>query len=405
MSDTIVLAYSGGLDTSVALRWLSQEYGADVIAVLVDVGQGIDLETVHRRAAQAGAADVVVIDAKEEFAREFVLPVLQAGALYEGRYPLVSALSRPLISRHLVAVARERGAGAIAHGCTGKGNDQVRFETAVAALAPDLAVLAPVRDWGMTREQEIAYAQQHGIEVPVKSGAAYSIDHNLWGRSIEAGPLEDPWFAPPAEAFALTMAPERAMAAPQEVIVTFEHGVPVAIDGEPLDLVRLIGRAAALAGAHGVGRVDMIENRLVGIKSREIYEVPSAALLMTAYAGVAELTVERDLAHTQAELAGRYATLIYNGLWFSPLRAAFEAFAAEAAVPVTGEARVRLYRGSCAVVGRRAPASLYDHGLATYEQGDSYQHGAAAGFIHVWALPTKTWAAASGVSVGQTVEV
>jgi argininosuccinate synthase len=405
MSDTIVLAYSGGLDTSVALRWLSQEYGADVVAVLVDVGQGIDVETVNRRAEQAGAADVRVIDARDEFAREFVLPVLQAGALYEGRYPLVSALSRPLISRHLVAVAREHGAGAVAHGCTGKGNDQVRFETAVAALAPDLAVLAPVRDWGMTREQEIAYAQEHGIEVPVKSGAAYSIDHNLWGRSIEAGPLEDPWFAPPAEAFALTMAPERAMAAPQEVVVAFERGVPVAIDGEPLDLVRLIGRAAALAGAHGVGRVDMIENRLVGIKSREIYEVPAAALLMTAYAGVAELTVERDLAHTQAELAGRYASLVYNGLWYSPLRAALEAFMAEAAAPVTGEARVKLYRGSCAVVGRRAPASLYDHGLATYEQGDSYQHGAAAGFIHVWALPTKTWAAASGVSGGQPVEV
>ena len=405
MSEPIVLAYSGGLDTSVALRWLSLEYGADVIAVLVDVGQGIDIEAVTARAMQAGAADVVVVDARDEFAREFVLPVLQAGALYEGRYPLVSALSRPLISRHLVAVARERGAGAIAHGCTGKGNDQVRFETAVAALAPDLAVLAPVRDWGMTREQEIAYAHEHGIEVPVKSGAAYSIDHNLWGRSCEAGPLEDPWFEPPAGAFALTMAPERALAAPQEVVVAFEQGVPVAIDGEPLDLARLIGRAAAIAGAHGVGRVDMIENRLVGIKSREVYEVPAAALLMTAYAGVAELTVERDLAHMRAELAGRYAALVYNGLWFSPLRAALEAFMAEAAAPVTGEARLKLYRGSCAVVGRRAPASLYDHGLATYEQGDSYQHGAAAGFIHVWALATKTWAAASGVASKAPVEV
>ncbi|HUZ84888.1 MAG TPA: argininosuccinate synthase [Gaiellales bacterium] len=405
MSDTIVLAYSGGLDTSVALRWLSQEYGAEVVAVLVDVGQGIDVETVTRRAAQAGAADVLVVDARDEFAREFVLPVLQAGALYEGRYPLVSALSRPLISRHLVAVARERGAGAVAHGCTGKGNDQVRFETAVAALAPDLAVLAPVRDWGMTREQEISYAHEHGIEVPVKSGAAYSIDHNLWGRSIEAGPLEDPWFEPPAEAFALTMAPERALSAPQEVVVAFERGVPVAIDGEPLDLVKLIGRAGALAGAHGVGRVDMIENRLVGIKSREVYEVPAAVLLMTAYAGVAELTVECNLAHTRAELAGRYAGLVYNGLWFSPLRSALEAFMAETAAPVTGEARVKLYRGACGVVGRRAPASLYDHGLATYEQGDSYQHGAAAGFIHVWALPTKTWAAASGVSGEAPVEV
>ena len=313
-----MLAYSGGLDTSVALRWLAEEYGAEVVALLVDVGQGVERETVTRRAMAAGAADVVIADAREEFAREFVLPILQAGALYEGRYPLVSALSRPLIARHLVAVAREAGATAVAHGCTGKGNDQVRFETAVAALAPDLAVLAPVRDWGMTREQEIAYAEQHGIEVPVKRGAAYSIDQNLWGRSIEAGPLEDPWTAPPEEAYALTLAPERAFHAPQEVEITFEAGVPVAVDGEELGLVELIGRAAALAGAHGVGRIDMIENRLVGIKSREVYETPAAALLLTAFAGVEELVCDRDLAHMKAELAARYATLVYNGLWFSP---------------------------------------------------------------------------------------
>ncbi len=292
-------------------------------------------------------------------------------------------------------VAREHGATAVAHGCTGKGNDQVRFETAVAALAPDLAVLAPVRDWGMTREQEIAYAHEHGIEVPVKSGAAYSIDHNLWGRSIEAGPLEDPWLEPPEEAYALTMAPERAFSAPGEVEVEFEAGVPVAIDGERMGLVDLIARAAALAGAHGVGRLDMIENRLVGIKSREVYETPAAALLMAAYAGVEELVCERDLAHAKAELAGRYATLVYNGLWFSPLRAAMAAFMDTTAGAVSGTARVRLYRGSCAVTGRKAVSSLYDHGLATYEQGDSFQHGAAAGFIHVWSLPTKTWAAAT----------
>ena len=276
----------------------------------------------------AGAADVVIADAREEFAHEFVLPILQAGALYEGRYPLVSALSRPLIARHLVAVAREVGATAVAHGCTGKGNDQVRFETAVAALAPDLAVLAPVRDWGMTREQEIAYAERHGIEVPVKSGAAYSIDQNLWGRSIEAGPLEDPWTAPPEAAYALTLAPERAFHAAQEVEITFEAGVPVAVDGEEMGLVELIARAAAVAGAHGVGRIDMIENRLVGIKSREVYETPAAALLLAAYAGVEELVCDRDLAHMKAELAARYATLVYNGLWFSPLRLALEAFMA-----------------------------------------------------------------------------
>ncbi len=395
MNDTIILAYSGGLDTSVALRWLADEYSADVIALLVDVGQGIDAETVTSRALAAGASDVVIADARDEFAVEYVLPILQAGALYEGRYPLVSALSRPLIAKHLVAVARERGATAVAHGCTGKGNDQVRFETAVAALAPDLAVLAPVRDWGMTREQEIAYAAERQIEVPVKSGEAFSIDHNLWGRSIEAGPLEDPWTAAPEHAFALTIAPERALPAPQVVEVEFVKGVPVAIDGEPMRLVPLIGRAAALAGAHGVGRIDMIENRLVGIKSREIYETPAAALLLAAYAGVEEMVCERDLAHTKQQLALQYATLVYNGLWFSPLRAALQAFMAQVTGAVTGTARVKLYRGCCAVVGRTAAASLYDHGLATYEEGDRFQHGAAAGFIHVWSLPTKTWAAAA----------
>jgi argininosuccinate synthase len=395
MKDTIILAYSGGLDTSVALGWLADEYDAEVIALLVDVGQGIDADAVSERALKAGAAEVEIVDARDEFAREFVLPVLQAGALYEGRYPLVSALSRPLIARHLVAAARQRGATAVAHGCTGKGNDQVRFETAVAALAPDLAVLAPVRDWGMTREQEIAYANEHGIEVPVKSGEAFSVDHNLWGRSIEAGPLEDPWVSPPEQAFALTIAPERALAAPQVVEVEFEAGVPVAIDGERLDLVSLIARAGALAGAHGVGRIDMIENRLVGIKSREIYETPAAALLLTAYAGVEELVSERDLAHTKQQLALQYARLIYNGLWYSPLRLALQAFMDQVTAVVTGTAKVKLYRGGCAIAGRTAEASLYDHALATYEEGDAFQHGAAAGFIHVWSLGTKTWAAAT----------
>jgi argininosuccinate synthase len=403
VKDTIVLAYSGGLDTSVALRWLADEYSADVVALLVDVGQGIDTEQTTARALQAGAAEVVIVDARAEFAAEYVLPILQAGALYEGRYPLVSALSRPLIAKHLVAVAAEHGASAVAHGCTGKGNDQVRFETAVAALAPELAVLAPVRDWGMTREQEIAYAAQHGIEVPVKSGAAYSVDQNLWGRSIEAGPLEDPWAAPPDAVFALTMTAEKALAAPQVVEIAFEQGVPVAIDGEALPLPALIGRAAAIAGAHGVGRLDMIENRLVGIKSREIYEVPAAALLLAAYAGVEELVAERDLAHTKQQLALQYATLVYNGLWFSPLRAALQAFMAQTTEAVTGVARVKLYRGGCTVIGRKAEASLYDHSLATYEEGDAFQHGAAAGFIHVWSLSTKTWAAAHAAA--DTVEV
>ena len=390
-----MLAYSGGLDTSVALRWLADEYGAEVVALLVDVGQGVDRETVTGRALAAGAADVVIVDAREEFAREFVLPILQAGALYEGRYPLVSALSRPLIARHLVSVAREAGATAVAHGCTGKGNDQVRFETAVAALAPDLAVLAPVRDWGMTREQEIAYAERHGIEVPVKSRCRVlhrpepvgALDRGRpargsVGRAARGG----------VRAHALARAGVSRAAGGRDHVRG--RACPSPIDGEELGLVELIGRAAALAGAHGVGRIDMIENRLVGIKSREMYETPAAALLLAAYAGVEELVCDRDLAHTKAELAARYATLVYNGLWYSPLRAALDAFMDETSAAVTGTARVKLYRGSCSIVGRRADSALYDHGLATYEQGDSFQHGAAAGFIHIWSLPSKTWAAA-----------
>jgi argininosuccinate synthase len=393
MPEKIVLAYSGGLDTSVALRWLADEYRAEVIALLVDVGQPIDIDAVRMRASQAGAGDVVVIDARREFAERYCLPTLQAGALYEGQYPLVSALSRPLIAEKMVEVARATGADAVAHGCTGKGNDQVRFEAAVAALAPDLAVLAPVRDWGMTREQEIAYADRHGIEVPVKSGAAYSIDANLWGRSIECGPLEDPWVAPPEAPFLLTADPTTAPDEPQEVVIGFEQGVPVSIDGEELPLDELILKASAIAGAHGIGRIDVIENRLVGIKSREVYEAPAAALLYAAHGALESLTVERDLQHLKAELAHRYASLVYNGLWFSPTKAALDAFVATAQPVVTGEVRVRLYKGHAQVVGRRAPVSLYDHGLATYEEGDAFQHGAAAGFIHIWSLPTKTWAA------------
>jgi argininosuccinate synthase len=391
VSNTVVLAYSGGLDTSVAVRWLADR-GFDVVALLADVGQGVDAPAVEARARAAGACAVVVCDVREEFANEYVLPVLQAGALYEGRYPLVSALSRPLIAKLLVEAGREHGAHAVAHGCTGKGNDQVRFETAVGALAPDLAVLAPVRDWGMTRDEEIAYAQEHGIAVDVRSGAAYSIDQNLWGRSIEAGPLEDPWVAPPEEIYALTAPPEQAPDEPQEVEVEIEAGVPVAIDGEALDLADLIACAAGIAGAYGVGRIDMVENRLVGIKSREIYEVPAAALLLAAQAGVEELVLERDLAHAKRELAGRYAELAYNGLWFSPLRGALAAFMGEAAAAVTGTARLRLVRGTCTVVGRRAPASLYDLALATYAAGDGFDHAAAAGFICLWSLPTRTWA-------------
>jgi argininosuccinate synthase len=393
LTDKIVLAYSGGLDTSVAVRWLADNHKADIIPLLVDVGQEFDRDLVFARARKAGASDVVIVDAKEEFAKEYVLPALQAGALYEGRYPLATALARPLIAKHLVEVAKQHGASAVAHGCTGKGNDQVRFETGVAGLAPDLLVHAPVRDWGMTREQEIVYANEHGIEVPVKSGAAYSFDENLWGVAIEAGPLEDPWVAPTEDPFSMTVAPSPDKEA-EEVVVTFESGVPVAIDNQRLDLVPLIAKATEIAGAHGVGRIDMIENRLVGIKSREVYEAPAAALLMTAYRGVEELVSDRDVFHAKLELALKYAEIIYYGLWFSPLREAITAFMDTTAAVVTGEARVRLHQGSCTVVGRRAPASLYDHGLATYESGDIFPHTDAAGFIHLWSLPSKTWSRA-----------
>jgi argininosuccinate synthase len=393
MPEKIVLAYSGGLDTSVAVRWLAQEHDAEVIALLVDVGQGVDVETARRRAEKAGATDFLVADCKREFAEEYVLPVLQAGALYERRYPLVSALSRPLIAAKQVEVARERGADAVAHGCTGKGNDQVRFEVATAALAPDLVTLAPVRDWKFTREQEIAYAHEHGIEVPVKSGAAFSIDQNLWGRSIEAGPLEDPWVAPPEAAFELTRSLADAPDTPQDVLVRFVDGVPVAVDGEELPLDDLILKAGALAGLHGVGRLDTIENRLVGIKSREVYEVPAAALLLAAHRGVEELVLDRDLQVTKQALSDTYATLVYNGIWFGPHRAAIDAFMAQTQRGVTGEARVQLFKGGLRVTGRRAERPLYRHDLATYEAGDAYQHEAASGFIHVFGLSTKVWAA------------
>jgi argininosuccinate synthase len=392
--EKIVLAYSGGLDTSVALRWMMEQYDADVIALLIDVGQPFEAEQVRRRAASAGAAEAIVIDARAEFAEHYCLPTLQAGALYENRYPLVSALSRPLIARKQVEVARQFGATGVAHGCTGKGNDQVRFEAAVAALAPDLRVYAPVRDWDMTREQAIAYAAERGIEVPVKSGAAYSIDANMWGRSIECGPLENPWTAPPEEPFLLTADPTTAPDAPQEIVIAFEAGVPIALDGRELALEDLIGELTRVAGMHGVGRIDMIENRLVGIKSREVYEAPAATVLYAAHGALEGLTVERDLAFLKAELSLRYARLVYNGLWFSPLREALDAFVQTAQRDVTGEVRVRLYKGSALVVGRRSPVSLYDHGLATYEEGDVFDHAASAGFIHIWSLPARTWAQA-----------
>ena len=402
MSEICVLAFSGGLDTSVCAAWLRSERGFDVVAVTVDVGQGRELDGVRLRAEAAGVADLVVLDARDEFVTDFCWPALKAQALYEGRYPLISALSRPLIASHLVRVARERGAAAVAHGCTGKGNDQVRFETSLAALAPELEVHAPIRELGMQRDEAIAYAQVHGIPVTVTADKPYSIDENLWGRAIESGVLEDPWAEPPPkDVFELTGPDETLPDEPADVVIGFERGVPVSVDGEALPPVELVARMQETAGRHGVGRIDMIENRLVGIKSREVYEVPAAAVLMAAHADLERLTLERDVARFKRSVSERYADLVYNGLWFSPLRTALDAFVTETQRFVTGEVKLRLWKGAVWVLGRRSPYGLYDSSLATYSSGeDAFRHSDAEGFIRLWSLPLRVWASRQGRSDG-----
>ena len=389
---TIVLAFSGGLDTSVAIGWLKDKLGYErVIAMAADVGQGVDAEFLVERGTACGADDVLVVDARDEFAQEFAARALVANALYMGKYPLVSALSRPLIAKHLVRVAREAGAKAIAHGCTGKGNDQVRFEVATAALAPDLVSVAPVRDAGLTRDAAIAYAEERRLPVPVTKASPYSIDENLWGRTAECGVLEDPWSTPPADAYAWTADPEAATS--DTMTIAFERGLPVAIDGRSLGLADLIEEVGRRAGAAGVGRIDMIEDRLVGIKSREVYEVPAAMTLIAAHRDLEDLTLERSLARFKRGLEETYADLVYNGLWFSPLRRALDAFIDESQRHVTGEVRVRVSHGQAVVEGRRGPQALYDHDLATYEAADAFDHAAAKGFIELWGLPLRVWAA------------
>jgi argininosuccinate synthase len=386
----VVLAYSGGLDTSVAVRWLGEEMGAEVIAVAADVGQGGDFEAVRRRALAAGAVEAVVVDCREEFARDFVAPALRANAKYEGKYPLVSSLSRPLIAKHLVAAARQHGADAVAHGCTGKGNDQVRFEVSTRALAPDLETLAPVRTWGLTREQSIEYARRFDIPITVTKESPYSIDQNLWGRTVECGVLEDPWAQPPEEVFELTRA---TATAPAELVLAFEEGIPVAVDGRRTPLHELVAEVSRVVGSYGWGRIDMLENRRVGIKSREIYECPGALALLMAHADLEDLTLERDLAHEKARLEPRYAELVYDGLWYSPLKAALDAFVVESQRFVSGEVRLRCeVGGSCFVAGRRSDVGLYDYGLATYDAADEFRHEDAAGFVRLWGLGVQTWA-------------
>ena len=357
MSKRIVLAYSGGLDTSVAVKWLQQEMDAEVIALVADVGQGGDFDSVRARALGAGAIEAVVEDCRDEFAQEYCAPALAANALYEGKYPLVSSLSRPVIAKHLVSAARKFGADSVAHGCTGKGNDQVRFEVSTRALAPDLEVIAPVRVWGMTREDCIAYAAKYDIPVTASKEKLYSIDENLWGRAIECGVMEDPWVAPPDDVYTLTRLTD---AEPTEMVIAFERGVPVTVDGRALPLAELVTTVGSIAGGYGYGRIDMVENRRVGIKSRETYECPGALALITAHRDLEDLTLERDLHHEKARLEPRWSELVYDGLWFSPLKNALDAFVASSQQHVTGEVRLRCEAGRCYPVGRRSPVSLYD---------------------------------------------
>ncbi|MBK5228057.1 MAG: argininosuccinate synthase [Actinobacteria bacterium] len=388
----VVLAYSGGLDTSVAIPWLG-ERGYDVIAAAVDVGQQGDLEGAVERAMTLGAADSMLIDARTEFVDGFLMPALKMNALYQGRYPLVSALSRPLISKVLIDIAKETGATAVAHGCTGKGNDQVRFEVALSALAPDIEVLAPVRDWGMSREQTISYAEERGLPISSTKSSPYSIDENVWGRSIECGVLEDPWAAPPADIYEVTSGDAQG---PGEMTVGFESGIPVSIDGESVTPLNAIEAAGKIAGSYGFGRVDMVEDRLVGIKTREIYEAPAALSLISAHRDLEGLTLERSVAREKRHLELKWAEVVYEGLWFSPLRAALDAFAESTQVPVSGEVRLSFTSGGCTPSGRRSEKSLYDHGLATYDDDDVFDHADAAGFVRLWGLSTRNWSKVNG---------
>ena len=389
MTDRVVLAYSGGLDTSVGIGWIAEETGAEVVAVAVDVGQGgEDMEQIRKRALACGAVEAVVADARDEFAEEFCLPALQADALYQDRYPLVSALSRPLIVSHLARVAREYGATAVAHGCTGKGNDQVRFEVGIQALAPDLNVIAPVRDFAWTREKAIQYAEERSLPIDVTKKSPFSIDQNVWGRAVETGFLEDLWNAPTKDVYSYTGDPQQFQAA-DELIIRFEKGVPVAIDGEPVTMLQAIQQLNERAGKHGVGRLDMVEDRLVGIKSREVYEAPGAIALIAAHQELENVTVERDLARFKRTVSQRWTELVYDGLWYSPLKRALDSFIADSQQHVSGEIRLELVGGKATVTGRRSEDSLYDFNLATYDTGDTFDQSLSKGFIEIFGMSSK----------------
>ncbi len=392
MKERVVLAFSGGLDTSVAIGYLTEKTGAEVIAVAVDVGQGEDMQVIRERALACGAVEAEVVDAKEEFATDFCLPALRANALYMDRYPLLSSLSRPLIVRHLVAAAAAHGGTMVAHGCTGKGNDQVRFEVGLAALAPHLRVIAPARDFAWTRDKAIAYAQEKSLPIEVSHRSPYSIDQNLWGRAVETGFLEDIWTAPTEEVYAYTQNPG-VPRAPDEAVITFDQGVPVAVDGVAHTPYQAIDELNRRAGAHGVGRIDLVEDRLVGIKSREVYEAPGAIALITAHQELENVTMERDLARFKRGVDQRWGELVYDGLWYSPLKGALDAFVESSQRFVSGEVRLTLHAGRAVVTGRRSPASLYDFGLATYDEGDLFDQSLARGFVELWGLPSRLAAA------------
>jgi argininosuccinate synthase len=387
--DKVVLAYSGGLDTSVAIKWLMQKYSLDVITLTVDIGQGIDLEEIKKKAENLGVEKAYIIDLKEEFVNDYIVPAIKSNAMYEGVYPLATALSRPLIAKYLVKVAKENGAKYVAHGCTGKGNDQVRIDLGVKALAPDLEIIAPVREWNFSREEEIDYAIENNIPIPVSRKSPFSIDENLWGRSIEGGILEDPWQEPPEEIYQWTKLKKEE---PSYIEITFEEGIPVELNGERKSLLQIIENLNEIVGSYGIGRIDHIENRLVGIKSREIYEAPSAIVIIKAHEALEDMVLPRELAHFKKMLEGKYAELVYYGLWFDPFREAIQAFMDKTQERVTGKVKIKLMPWSFSVVGRMSPYSLYDHGLATYDKGSTFSTESAVGFIKLFGLQNYLYA-------------
>ena len=392
--EKVVLAYSGGLDTSICIKWLMDEHNMDVIAVIGEVGQEHEgLEAIRQKALRTGAIEAYVVDMREEFVNEYLTDAIRANALYENKYPLLSALSRPVISKHLVRIAHEHGAKYIAHGCTGKGNDQVRFETSVWLLDPSLKIIAPVREWPFkTRPEEIEWAAEHGVDVPVTNAKPYSIDDNLWGRAIECGVLEDPWNEPPEDIYTMTDSPENAPDQPEYTEIEFEAGIPVALDGQKMSYIDIIYKLNEIAGRNGYGRIDMIENRLVGVKSRECYEQPAALALITAHKALEDMCLEREVLHYKLGIEQKWAECVYYGQWFAPLKSALDAFIADTQDAVTGLVRVKFYKGTCVVVGRKSDYSLYDYALATYDKEDQFDHEASAGFIELFALPAKVCA-------------